>query len=144
MSTSYTPVPTWPDVSSALDAALDKAGVFEQTGCTEEDFADLGAVFEAESANALTRLAEAKAAIQAQGAVDLDTLATTAHNLRTAAHELVTSFGVIGARGAAAYARATEQRIKHRQPGTTAAQLVQAADALAAAVKHVNGLLRAG
>ncbi len=139
------PIPhaNWPDPTAALDEALDIVGVMSSTGCTEEDFADLAAIFLQEQGNMNARLERAAQALQDSGggpgwveAVEL---------LRTAAHELTTSFGIVGARRAEAYSRHTQLRTRKgsalADPAPTQQELCTAASSLQGAVNRAAELL---
>lgn len=136
---------SWPEISAALDEQLDSSGVIAQTGCTAEDLIDLAQIFLQEVDNMRRRLQKAAdgLAVSQPGTEDWP-LATEA--LRTAAHELTTSFGILGARRAEAYARHTQLRLRKAQAGgeppPTAPELRQAVQALLGAVHRVEGLIR--
>lgn len=134
----------WPAPLLALDHALDIAGVIANTGCTEEDFADLAEIFLQEQANMSARLERAVQAMQASRGSE--GWAQAAEQLRTAAHELSTSFGIIGAKRAEAYARQTQLRTRKgsplADPPPTEEDLLTAAQALLSAVNCTADLLR--
>lgn len=134
----------WPHPSLALDQSLDLEGVAAATGCTEEDFADLAAIFLQEQGNMTARLERAKEAMTAQrGAPGWP---EAVEQLRTAAHELTTSFGIIGARLAETYSRHTQLRTRKgsalAEPPPTEEELLTAACGLLGAVNRAADLLR--
>ncbi len=138
---------TWPDPAAALDESLDIAGVTASTGCTEEDFADLAGIFLQEQDNMTARLQRAAQAMTAQRGGGAG-WAEAVELLRTAAHELTTSFGIVGARKAEAYSRQTQLRTRKgsamADPPPTEEQLLMAADGLLGAVNRAADLLRRG
>ena len=134
----------WPHPSLALDQSLDMAGVTAATGCTEEDFADLAAIFLQEQGNMTARLeraAQAMAASRGQAAWP-----DAVEQLRTAAHELTTSFGIVGARMAETYSRHTQLRTRKgsalADPPPTEDDLLTAAAGLLGGVNRAADLLR--
>lgn len=136
-------VPHWPDPAEALDEVLDLAGVMASTGCTEEDFVELSAIFLQEQANMTNRLNRAVQALSAGAASP--GWADAVEQLRTAAHELTTSFGIVGARKAEAYSRHSQLRTRKgsalADPVPTAEELLTAARALQGAVERAAELL---
>ena len=137
--------PGWPNPASALDDTLDLAGVMASTGCTMEDFVELSAIFLQEQANMTGRLDRAVQALSA-GGQDSPTWPEAVEQLRTAAHELTTSFGIIGARRAEVYSRHTQLRTRKgsalADPPPSAVDLLAAAQALLGAVNRAAELLR--
>jgi hypothetical protein len=137
--------PGWPNPASALDDTLDLAGVMASTGCTEQDFVELSAIFLQEQANMTGRLNRAVEALSA-GGQDSPTWPEAVEQLRTAAHELTTSFGIIGARQAEVFSRHTQLRTRKgsalADPPPSAADLLTAAQALLGAVNRSVELLR--
>lgn len=134
----------WPHPSLALDQSLDLAGVMAATGCTEEDFADLTAIFLQEQANMTARLERAsKAMTDSRGQ---PTWPEAVEQLRTAAHELTTSFGIVGARMAETYSRHTQLRTRKgsalADPPPTEEDLLTAATGLLGGVNRAADLLR--
>ena len=146
MSASPTPPHHWPDPRSALDDTLDVAGVMAATGCTAEDLAELTTIFIQEQPSMTARLSRALSALQSQrgqpGWED------AVEQLRTAAHELTTSFGIVGARHAEGYARHTQLRIRKSSalshPAPSEDDLLTAAAALLGSVDRVAALLKRG
>ena len=144
MTPDCSPYP-WPDPRAALDAALDVDGVIAGTGCTAEDLTDLNAIFLQEVSNMAGRLAQASAALEGSqpGAAAWP---EAMEHLRTAAHELTTSFGIVGARCAEAYSRSTQLKLRkartQEEPPPTAEDLRTAAQALLGAVHRVESLIR--
>lgn len=137
-------VPHWPDPAAALDDTLDRAGVMDSTGCTEDDFVELSAIFLQEQGNMSSRLNRALEALS--GGMDSPAWAEAVEQLRTAAHELTTSFGIIGARKAEAYSRHSQLRTRKgsalADPAPTADELLMAARGLLGAVNRSAELLR--
>jgi len=134
----------WPHPLLALDSSLDVEGVTESTGCNEDDFNDLATVFLQEQANMKARVEQAARAMNAHRgtphwpeAVEL---------LRTAAHELTTSFGIVGARRAESFSRHTQLRARKgsalADPPPGDGDLLAAAGALMDAIGRVGELLR--
>jgi hypothetical protein len=128
----------------ALDQSLDVAGVAAATGCTEEDFAELAAIFLQEQGNMTSRLERAsKAMAEHRGGPGWP---EAVEQLRTAAHELTTSFGIVGARMAETYSRHTQLRTRKgsalADPPPTEDELLTAAGGLLAAVDRAADLLR--
>lgn len=158
-----TPTPgAWPDPAAALDPSLDSAGVIAATGCSPEDLGELSAIFRQETGNMLQRLEVAEQALLASEPGSPEWPQAT-EKLRTAAHELTTSFGIVGARGAETYSRTTQLRLRKSltaSPSATASaapvtgtpaeapptadELRTAAAALQAAVRRVAQLLGEG
>jgi hypothetical protein len=102
----------WPSASIALDEMLDIESVKAQTGCNDEDYHELCAVFSHEGNNMILRLKEAeKALLEAR---DSYAISDAADLLYASAHELSASFGIIGARAAEAYARETQVRVRYK------------------------------
>ena len=137
--------PQWPDRRAALDEALDVPGVLASTGCTAEDLADLNQIFLQEVGNMVKRLEQAQSALE--GAMPGAALWPQAcEKLRTAAHELTTSFGIVGAKRAETYSRATQLKLRKSAPAEealpTAEDLRTAAQALLEAVRRVESLIR--
>ena len=134
----------WPDPRVALDNALDLAGVISTTGCTEQDFADLAEIFLQEVGNMTRRLNEAEQSLNRHQ--DPAQWPQAVEKLRTAAHELTTSFGIVGARCAEAYSRHTQLRTRKSsalaEPPPSPTELLTAASALLGAVNRVADLLR--
>ena len=134
----------WPHPSLALDQALDIAGVIAATGCTEEDLVDLAAIFLQEQANMTARLERASQAMAAQRGTA--SWPEAVEQLRTAAHELTTSFGIVGAKAAESYSRHTQLRTRKgsalSDPPPSECDLLNAATGLLGAVDHVANLLR--
>ena len=115
----------------------------DQTGCTLQDYQELGEVFLQECPNIMRRLQQAQQAVlQAEGH---QALMAAAQLLRAAAHELCTSFSIVGARAAEAYARQTQNQIKRSASGEGPPQkaeaLLQALTVLQQAVLHTQALL---
>lgn len=115
------------------------------TGCTVEDLVDLNGIFLQEVGNMAGRLNEAVAALKGSRPSEAEWPAAT-EKLRTAAHELTTSFGIVGAKRAEAYARTTQLRLKKSlgadEAPPTADDLRTAAQALVGAVHRVESLIR--
>lgn len=134
----------WPDPLVALDDALDLAGVMSSTGCTEQDFADLSEIFLQEVGNMTRRLNDAEQALNQHH--DASQWPAAVEKLRTAAHELTTSFGIVGARCAEAYSRHTQLRTRKSsalaEPPPSPTELLSASSALLGAVNRVADLLR--
>ena len=127
-----------------LEETLDVDSVKDQTGCTDEDYAELCRVFNEEGTNMLNRLLDAKEAISQ--ANDAYQLADASNLLYTAAHELSASFAIIGARSAETYARETQVQLRPRAGrGADATppkdNLLQAADVLLVYVDNCLNLL---
>lgn len=150
MTETSPPYGPWPDPAGALDDALDVAAVIAATGCSPEDLKDLGGIFLQETDNMLQRLEQARQALTAQE--DSPDWPAATERLRTAAHELTTSFGIVGAKRAEGYSRVTQTRLRKRsaqtpapvEPPPSAQDLRTAAQALQAAVQRVASLLQAG
>lgn len=144
MNPSSPSAPGWPNPASALDDSLDLAGVMASTGCTEEDFVELSAIFLQEQANMTGRLDRAVSALST--GQDNPGWPEAVEQLRTAAHELTTSFGIIGARRAEVYSRHTQLRTRKgsalADPPPCAQDLLTAAQALLGAVNRAAELLR--
>ena len=134
----------WPHPSLALDQALDMAGVIASTGCTEEDFADLAVIFLQEQANMTARLERAVQAMATHR--DSPMWPEAVEQLRTAAHELTTSFGIVGAKLAENYSCHTQLRTRKgsalSDPAPTEDELLTAASGLLGAVNRAADLLR--
>ncbi len=118
------------------------------TGCTAEDLVDLKAIFLQEQANMTARLAAASQALDHTDPAS-DEWPAAVEALRTAAHELTTSFGILGARCAEHYARETQKRLRRSAavPQTevpTAEQTRTCSRALDQAVKRVAALIQRG
>jgi hypothetical protein len=129
----------------ALDESLDVDSVKDQTGCTDEDYAELCRVFIDEGKNMMSRLQDAENAILQ--ANDAHQLSDASNLLYTAAHELSASFAIIGARSAETYARETQVQLRHRAGrGADATppkpDLLKATHVLLASIKNCLALLR--
>ena len=134
----------WPHPSLALDESLDIEGVMAATGCTQEDFVDLAAIFLQEQANMTARLERACQAMTTHR--HEAGWPEAVEQLRTAAHELTTPFGIVGARMAETYSRHTQLRTRKgsalADPPPTEEDLLTAASGLLGAVNRAAELLR--
>ena len=144
MNTTTTTSGTWPDPAGCHDDRLDVAGVMATTGCTPEDLADLADIFLQETPNMLRRLDEASQALTCDPASPQWPEAV--EKLRTAAHELTTSFGIVGAKQAEAYSRHTQLCLRRSAsqpaPLPSPEDTRTAAAALHGAVQRVGQLLK--